>query len=161
MTLVRHVYMPSKAVGRAERPRGGRRLLTVLRQGRVANPTQPKEPPITSDMMYLRALVEKPRRDILRDMIGFAAERLMELEVGAKTGAAHAERSADQRLSRQGWGDLTGTVELRIPKLREGSFFPSFLEPRRMEEKALTAVIQDPPSSISQKSPIFRQTTLL
>ncbi len=49
----------SKAVGRAERPRGGRRLLTVLRQGRVANPTQPKEPAITSDMMYLRAFVEK------------------------------------------------------------------------------------------------------
>ena len=60
-------------------------------------------------------------------MIGFAAEPLMGPEVGAKTGAAHGERSADQRLSRRGLGDCTGTVELRIPKLREGSYFPGFL----------------------------------
>jgi transposase-like protein len=104
---------------------------------------------MTDDMMTLRALMEKsPDASFLREMIGYGAQRLMELEVGALTGAAHGEKSAERLAQRNGyrdrdWETRAGTVELRIPKLRKGSYFPFFLEPRRLAEKALTAVVQE------------------
>ncbi len=104
---------------------------------------------MTDEMMALRSMLEKGAdADVLREMIGFAAQRLMELEVQGLTGAGHGERSADRLVQRNGyrerdWETRAGTVELRIPKLRKGSYFPGFLEPRRMAEKALTAVIQE------------------
>jgi len=100
-------------------------------------------------MMSVRALLEKSSdAELLREMVGFAAQRLMELEVESLTGAAHGERSAERINHRNGyrdrvWETRAGAVELRIPKLRRSSYFPGFLEPRRMAEKALAAVIQE------------------
>jgi len=104
---------------------------------------------MTDDMMNLQALLEKtPDADFLREMIGFAAQRLMELEVEGLTGATYGEKSQDRLVQRNGyrdriWETRAGSVELRIPKLRKGSYFPGFLEPRRMAEKALAAVVQE------------------
>ena len=104
---------------------------------------------MTEDKIALRALLEKGSdATFLREMIGFAAERLMALETESLCGAGHGERSAGRRNQRNGyrdrdWETRAGTVELRIPKLRKGSYFPAFLEPRRLAEKALTAVIQE------------------
>ncbi len=104
---------------------------------------------MTDQETALRELLAKGTdASVLREMIGFAAERLMALEVGGLTGAGHGERSPDRLAQRNGyrdrdWETRAGTVELRIPKLRRGSYFPGFLEPRRTAEKALTAVIQE------------------
>jgi putative transposase len=104
---------------------------------------------MTDEIMNLRALLEKSSdADLLREMISFTAQRLMELEVEGLAGAAHGERSPERLNQRNGyrdrlWETRAGTVELRIPKLRKGSYFPGFLEPRRLAEKALTAVVQE------------------
>ena len=104
---------------------------------------------MTDDRIALCELLEKSADvDLLREMIGFAAERLMALEVQGLTGADYGERAPDRLAQRNGyrdrvWETRAGTLELRIPKLRKGSYFPGFLEPRRVAEKALTAVIQE------------------
>jgi putative transposase len=104
---------------------------------------------MTDEMMTLRALLEKSSdADLLREMISFTAQRLMELEVEGLTGAAYGERSPERMNQRNGyrdrlWETRAGTVELRIPKLRKGRYFPVFLEPRRLAEKALAAVVQE------------------
>ena len=104
---------------------------------------------MTNEMMALQGLLEKTSdADLVREMLGFAAERLMELDVGGKTRATWGEKSPDRLAQRNGyrdriWETRAGTIELRIPKLRRGSYFPGFLEPRRLAEKALTAVIQE------------------
>ncbi len=104
---------------------------------------------MTEDTIALRALLEKGSdATFLREMIGFAAQRLMELETEGLCGAGPGERSSQRLNHRNGyrdraWETRAGTVELRIPKLRKGSYFPAFLEPRRLAEKALTAVVQE------------------
>ena len=104
---------------------------------------------MTEDRIALEALIEKaPDADFLREMISFAAERLMALEVDGICGAGHGERNAERSNHRNGyreraWETRAGAITLPIPKLRKGSYLPFFLEPRRTAEKALVAVIQE------------------
>ena len=104
---------------------------------------------MTEERMALLELIEKNAdAELVREMLSFAAGRLMEAEVQARTGAAHGVRDPGRQAQRngyreRGWETRVGRVELAIPKLRKGSYFPSFLEPRRTAEKALTAVIQE------------------
>ena len=104
---------------------------------------------MTNDRIALAELLEKGSDvDVLREMVAFMAERLMAADVDAKVGAEHGERSAERENWRNGyrerdWHTRAGTIPLKIPKLRRGSYFPGFLEPRRASEKAMTAVIQE------------------
>jgi transposase-like protein len=98
---------------------------------------------MTDERMALKALVEKTSdADLLNEMIGFAANRLMALEADTLCNAGRHERTADRLNYRNGyrdrmWETRAGTVELQIPKLRKGSYFPVFLEHRRTAEKAM------------------------
>jgi transposase-like protein len=104
---------------------------------------------MTDDRMALMELIENGADgDLVRDMLAFAAERIMEIEVEARTGAVHGSRSPDRTNHRngyrdRGWETRAGRIDLEIPKLRKGTYLPSFLEPRRTAEKALVAVIQE------------------
>jgi transposase-like protein len=86
--------------------------------------------------------------DLVRDMLAFAAERIMEAETEVAAGAAKGARTPLREAHRNGyrerdWDTRAGRIELAIPRLRKGSYFPSFLEPRRTAEKALVAVVQE------------------
>ena len=88
-----------------------------------------------------------PDLDFLRTAVTRVLSLIMDAEVANQIGAAHGERSAVRVAQRNGyrardWDTRVGTVELAIPKLRTGSYFPTFLEPRRRSEHALLAVIQ-------------------
>ena len=85
--------------------------------------------------------------DFLREALRVLVDGIMDAEVSAQIGAQHGERSPERVTYRNGyrnrtWDTRVGTMELHIPKLREGSYFPSLLEPRRRSEKALLSVIQ-------------------
>jgi transposase-like protein len=104
---------------------------------------------MTEDRMALIELIEKSAdADLVRELLAYAADRLMALEVEGLTGAPLGARSAERVNQRNGyreraWETRVGRIDLAIPKLRKGSYFPAFLEPRRTAEKALTAVIQE------------------
>lgn len=99
--------------------------------------------------MALGELLEKGGdSDLLREMIAFLSQRLMDMEAETLCGAGMGERSPERLNSRngyrdRGWDTRVGSIDLKIPKLRKGSYFPSFLEPRRTAEKAMAAVIQE------------------
>ena len=97
-----------------------------------------------SDTAALRAPLSEtpPDTHVLAGMPGFVADRLMGLDVDRLCGAH--ERRADRVNHRNGaWETRAGTVDVKIPKLRKGAYFPEFPEPRRAAEKAMTAVIQE------------------
>jgi transposase-like protein len=86
--------------------------------------------------------------DILRESVRLLSQQLMELEVGEHLGAGRYERSSERTGQRNGyrerqWDTRVGTIPLQVPRVRDGSFFPSLLEPRRRAEQALVAVVQE------------------
>ena len=97
----------------------------------------------------LTELVEKGAKDdIVRDLLAHIVGRLMEFEIEQRCGAEYGERTEERLNSRNGyrdrlWETRAGSIDLRIPKLRRGSYFPGFIEPRRTAEKALVAVVQE------------------
>src|SRR5512145_1680019 len=103
----------------------------------------------TKTNMALAELAEKGAdADLLKQMIQYVAQRMMEMDAESLCAAAFGERSPERSNSRNGyrdrlWETRAGSVDLKIPKLRKGSYFPGFLEPRRTAEKALAAVIQE------------------
>jgi len=94
-------------------------------------------------------LMSDEHADVLRDSLAWLLTQLMEAEVGALTGVELGERAPDRRQTQRNgyrqrrWDTRVGELELAIPKLRTGSYFPSFLEPRRRAEQALVAVVQE------------------
>jgi putative transposase len=104
---------------------------------------------MTIDRLHLAELIEKGSdADLLREMMIFTVNRMMDLDVEGLTGAAYGERSDARTNQRNGyrerpWHTTIGTLPIAIPKLRKGSYFPPFLEARRTSDKALIAVIQE------------------
>jgi transposase-like protein len=104
-------------------------------------------------MTAARGAVEQLLRsehvDVLRESVALVVRELMEAEVAAQIGAELGERApASRSAQRNGyrdrvWDTRVGQIELAIPKLRQGSYFPSFLQPRRRAEQALVAVVQE------------------
>jgi putative transposase len=97
----------------------------------------------------LTELVEKGAKDdVVRELLAHIVGRLMEFEIEQRCGAEYGERTEERLNSRNGyrgrlWETRAGSIDLRIPKLRRGSYFPGFIEPRRTAEKALVAVVQE------------------
>src|SRR5215208_340587 len=91
---------------------------------------------------------EEPGGDWLREVVRHTVQELMEAEVSAQIGAGRYERSQERTTQRNGyraraWDTRVGSLELQIPKLRQGSYYPSWLEPRRRAEQALVSVVAE------------------
>lgn len=104
------------------------------------------------DRMTIEEVVQRVLRDehadVIRESVRAVAAELMEAEVSALIGAEHGERRPDDRATQRNgyrprrWDTRAGEIELQIPKLRQGSYFPGFLQPRKRSEQALVAVVQ-------------------
>ncbi|MDP9331596.1 MAG: transposase, partial [Actinomycetota bacterium] len=95
---------------------------------------------------FVGKLLEQDDVDALREGVRVLAQAVMETEVSSQIGAAPYERSSERLAYRNGyrtrrWDTRVGTIELKIPKVTAGAYFPSLLEPRRRAEKALQAVV--------------------
>ena len=94
-------------------------------------------------------LLEEEGLDFLRESLTWVVQQLMEAEVSELVGAARGERAPEERLTHRNgyrartWATRAGELELAIPKIRRGSYFPSFLEPRKRSEQALVSVVQE------------------
>jgi putative transposase len=105
-----------------------------------------------ADRMTIEEVVRKvlldEHADVIREAVMAVAAELMELEVSELIGAEHGERRPQDRATHRNgyrarrWDTRAGEIELQIPKIRQGSYFPSVLEPRRRSEQALLAVVQ-------------------
>ena len=105
-----------------------------------------------ADRMTIEEVVRKvlldEHADVIREAVKAVAAEMMELEVSELIGAGHGERRPEDRATHRNgyrprrWDTRAGELELQIPKLRQGSYFPSFLEPRKRSEQALLAVVQ-------------------
>jgi transposase-like protein len=102
---------------------------------------------MTAEQVVSYLLEGEEGLDFLRESLTWVVQQLMEAEVSELIGAEHGERSPERLTHRNGyrprrWDTRAGEIELAIPKIRRGSYFPSFLEPRRRSEQALVSVIQ-------------------
>jgi transposase-like protein len=113
------------------------------------NHTAKETDTVAEDRIALLELVEEyADADLFRELGQYALQRLMEMEAEQIVGAGHHELSEERTTHRNGYRDRRletrmGTMNLKIPKLRSGTYFPSFLEPRKMSEQALVAVVQE------------------
>src|ERR671925_641803 len=97
----------------------------------------------------VRKVLREEHGDVIRESVRLVAQELMEAEVSELIGAQRGERTEDRATHRNGyrarrWDTRAGEIELQIPKIRQGSYFPSFLQPRKRSEQALVSVVQQP-----------------
>jgi putative transposase len=95
----------------------------------------------------VREVLRDEHADVIRESVRAVAQELMEAEISELIGAQHGERTEDRATHRNGyrarrWDTRAGEIELQIPKMRQGSYFPSFLQPRKRSEQALVSVVQ-------------------
>jgi transposase-like protein len=98
------------------------------------------------DELLRKAAVEQDF-DVLREGVRVLGQALLEMEASQHLGAARHERTAERTRYRNGsrlrpWDTRVGTIELQVPRVRDGSFFPSLLEPRKRAERAQVAMVQ-------------------
>jgi len=104
---------------------------------------------MTTAREAVEQMMQSEHGDVLRQSVEFMVRELVEAEVAAHLGAEHGERAPERRLTQRNgyrtrqWNTRVGEIELQIPKLRRGSFMPSFIEPRKRSEQALVAVVQE------------------
>jgi transposase-like protein len=122
-------------------------IVGLFQQSDEGDTTMAERPRMTAAQLADK-LMSQEHAEVLLASVAWMARELMEAEVAAKVGAELGERSLERSTHRngyrpRGWDTRVGSVELAIPKLRQGSYFPSFLEPRRRAEQALVAVVQE------------------